>query len=120
MGSNRGSNNVKVNEFSKRKTNNVNVKNAFDGAMDRYAKMVKPRPSGSSQARIRRARAIADDLSRKFGSSSKGSYRFFCKCAYNLPESTIYAAYESSCHWNIQNKLAYFLAAMKAQPEMQH
>lgn len=119
MGSNRVPNNVKVNEFSKRKTNNVNVKNAFDGAMDRYAKMVKPRPSGSSQARIRRARAIADDLSRKFGSSSKGSYRFFCKCAYSLPQSTIYEAYESSCRLNAKNKLAYFIAIMKAQPEMQ-
>lgn len=119
MGSNRESNNVIDNDFSKESNNNVNVTNAFSGSIKRYRKMVKPVPSGSSQARIRRARAIADDLSRKFGSSSKGSYRFFCKCAYNLPESTIYAAYESSCHWKVQNKLAYFLAAMKAQPEMQ-
>lgn len=119
MGSNRGRNNVIVNEFSKGKTNNVNVKNAFDGALERYRKMVKPRQSGSSQGRIRRARAIADDLTRKFGSNSKGSYRFFCKCAYNLSESTIYEAYEASCRWNVKNKLAYFITTMKAQPEMQ-
>lgn len=119
MGSNRGPNNVIDNDLSKESNNNVNVTNAFSGSMERYKKMVRPRQAGSSQARIRRARAIADDLSRKFGSASKGSYRFFCKCAYNLPESRIYNAYEASCQWKIENKLAYFIATMKAQPEMQ-
>lgn len=74
--------------------------------------------SGSSQSRIRRAQRIANELTRKFGPRSKSSYRYFCKLAYNLPESTIWNCYEDSMRPKVANSLAYFLAITKAQPEM--
>lgn len=114
MGRNRGANNVKGNAFSKREDFNVK-ENAFSGAKERYQRFAKPQRSGSSQARIRRAKRIADDLVRKFGPIAGGSYRYFCKCAYNLPESVIWDCYENACAFKVKNKLAYFLAATKAQ-----
>lgn len=74
--------------------------------------------SGSKQARIRRAQRIADDLVRKFGPESKRCYRYFCKCAYNLPEAVIWNCFEDCNRSKVTNKLAYFLAATKSQPQM--
>lgn len=98
-------NNVK--EASER--SNYNVKEEICGKVKR---------SGNSQARIRRAQRIADDLTRKFGPRSKNSYQYFCKLAYNLPESTIWNCYEDSVRPRVSNSLAYFLAITKAQPQM--
>lgn len=114
MGRNGGANNVRVNDSSERENFNVR-ENAFSGAKERYASFVKPKRSASPAARIRRAQRIADDLVRKFGPASKSSYRYFCKCAYNLPESTIWDCYEAACAFRVTNKLAYFLASTKAQ-----
>lgn len=100
--------NVNVNEASKR--SNFNVKDGNCGKLKR---------SGNAQARIRRAQRIADELTRKFGVRSKSCYLYFCKCAHKLPESTIWEIYESSRGSRIGNSLAYFLAATKAQPQMQ-
>lgn len=112
------SNNVIVKEASKEANVNV-MDNAFAGALDRYKKSRRTQKrSGSSQDRIRRARATADQLVRKFGPRAKSCYKYFCKCAYNLPQSTIWEIYESSQQSKIGNSLAYFLAATKAQPQM--
>lgn len=112
------SNNVIVKEASKEANVNV-IGNAFAGALDRLQKKrIKPKRTGSSQARIRRARETADQLVRKFGPRAKSSYQYFCKCAYNLPQATIWNIYESSQQAHIGNSLAYFLAATKAQPQM--
>lgn len=99
---------------------NVNVKEAsgrsYFNINDNVSK--KAKRSGSRQARIRRAQRIADDLVRKFGPESKRCYNYFCKCAYNLPEAVIWNCFESSTRASVANKLAYFLAATKAQPQM--
>lgn len=97
-----------VNEGSKRTYINVND--------ERHCGKIKR--SGSTQAKVRRAQRIADDLVRKFGPASQGSYSYFCKCAYRLPESVIWDCYEASCGGRIANKLAYFLTITKAQPQM--
>lgn len=89
---------------------NVNVKGIGYG---------KLKSSISSQAKIRRTQSIADQLVRKFGAHSKSSYRYFCKCAYRLPQNIIWDCYESAQAPKVTNKLAYFIAATKAYPEMQ-
>lgn len=117
MGRNNGVINVKNNDSSKEEY--INVKdNAFTWVYQRYKQKAKPKRSGSNTARIRRAQRIADDLLRKFGPRAKGSYRYFCKCAYCLPENVIWDCYQSSQGANVGNSLAYFLAATKAQPQM--
>lgn len=117
MGRNNDANNVRVNDSSKEE--NINVKgNAFTGVYQKYKQAAKKKRSGSNAARIRRAQRIADDLLRKFGPRAKSSYRYFCKCAYCLPENVIWECYESSQHSNVANSLAYFLASTKAQPQM--
>ncbi len=106
MGRNGNVNNVK--EASKRSY--INVKGRYSCG--------KLKRSGSSQARIRRAQRIADELVRKFGSSSSNCYSYFCKCAYCLPENVIWNAYEDSRRHTVRNSLAYFLAVTKSQPQM--
>lgn len=104
MGFNR---NVNVKETSERSYFNIN---------DNVSKEVKR--SGSAPSRIRRAQRIADDLVRKFGPESKRCYNYFCKCAYNLPEVVIWDCFESCNRPSVSNRLAYFLASTKAQPQM--
>lgn len=96
-----GKSNVNVNEASKR--SNFNVKEGR---------------SSSSQARIRRAQHIADDLTRKFGEPASGSYAYLCKCANKLSEATIWSLYEQCNRSRVSNRWAYFLAITKSQPEM--
>ena len=71
-----------------------------------------------SQLKISRAQHIADELVRRFGPASNSCYAYFCKCAYRLSESVIWACYEDCQKPSVGNKLAYFLSATKAQPEM--
>lgn len=113
-------NNVKVNELSEGRNINVNKDNAFAGTYDRYKQKRKRsnKDSRSALSHIRRSQRIADDLVRKFGPRAEGSYSYFCKCANLLPESVIWDCYESACKPNVINKLAYFLAVTKAQPQM--
>lgn len=103
------------------RTPNVNVKGASERSYINVKveeSCGKVRFSGSPQARIRRAQRIADDLLRKFGPQGRRSYQYFCKCAYCMAESKIWDIYEQSCSIKVANKLAYFLAVTKAQPEM--
>ena len=114
----RNPDNVIVKETSKEENVNV-MDNAFAGAYERYQQhRVEQKRSGNSQDRIRRARSTADQLVRKYGARAKSSYQYFCKCAYNLPQSTIWEIYEASTQPKVANSLAYFLAATKAQPQM--
>lgn len=99
-----GKANVNVNEASYRSYFNV--------------KEGKSHSSSSSQAKIRRAQRIADELTRKFGSPAKGSYAYLCKCANRLSEATIWNIYEKCHKIGVVNSWAYFLSATKAQPEM--
>lgn len=101
-----------VKDVLKENYNNINVK-----GKTKASKWIKR--SGSPQSRIRRAQRIADDLTRKFGPRSKNCYRYFCKCAYNLPENVIWDCYEDCMRSKVTNNLAYFLSATKAQPQMQ-
>lgn len=105
--------NVKEASF-RSNVNNVNVRKYV---ATRHSKTNKA--SRNSQAKIRRAQRIADELVRKFGPASGNCYEYFCKCAYRLPESTIWNCYEGASKPSIKNRLAYFLSTTKAQPEMQ-
>lgn len=112
MGRNGDVNNVKV--ASERSI--YNVKEVECKALNYTKNRVKR--TSISQARIHRAQRIADDLVRKFGPHSKNCYQYFCKCAYNLPESTIWNCYEDSRKTTVKNSLAYFLSVTKSQPQM--
>lgn len=103
-----------VKEASERSNvNNVNVRKyvATKHGKDRVV-------SQNSQAKIRRAQRVADDLVRKFGPSSENCYAYFCKCAYKLSENTIWTCYEDCSKPSVKNHLAYFLSITKAQPGM--
>lgn len=98
------------------RTDNVNVKENSERVYFNVNDNVKR--SSSKQARIRRAQRIADDLVRKFGPESKRCYNYFCKCAYSLPEVVIWDCFEDCNRPKVTNRLAYFLAVTKAQPQM--
>lgn len=95
-----------------------NVKEASFRSYNNVKEEVAQKRSGTAQSRIRRAQRIADDLTRKFGKVSSNCYSYFCKCAYNLPESVIWNCYEDSRSPSVRNSLAYFLSVTKSQPEM--
>lgn len=98
-----------VKEVPKRNYINVKVRREVDSHQH---------TTSSTDFKIRRAQRIADDLVRKFGERSRSCYAYFCKCAYNLSESTIWMCYDGCLKPSVKNRLAYFLAATKAQPEM--
>lgn len=106
------SHNVKEASF-RSNVNNVKVRKhvAQNHSRDRLL-------SSNPQEKIRRAQRIADDLTRKFGPASENCYAYFCKCAYNLSENTIWNCYEDCIKPAVKNHLAYFLTVTKAQPEM--
>lgn len=104
-------NNVNVKEVSER--NYINVKVRHDVEKHQSSSSAVPR-----DFKVRRAQRIADDLVSRFGENSRSCYAYFCKCAYNLSESTIWMCYDGSLKPSVKNRLAYFLAATKAQPEM--
>lgn len=95
---------------------NVNVKEASFRSNFNVKEGVKR--SSTSQDRIRRNQRIADDLTRKFGTVAKGSYKYLCKCANNMTENQIWSIYEQAMRPKVANHWAYFLAATKAQPGM--
>lgn len=109
-------NNVKEN--SERVYNNVKVGNIPIFNYTKHGTKSVANTSGKSQEKIRRAQRIADSLVRKFGPRSNKCYKYFCKCAYRLPEYQIWNYVEDSHKPRIKNSLAYFLSVTKAQPEM--
>lgn len=88
--------NVNVNEASFRSNFNVNDKR---------------------RAKVQRVQRIAADLEKKFGGDAANCHNFFLKCAWRFSEDFIWSTFEAASHGKT-SAIKYFIAVMKAQPEM--